>query len=54
MCSTTVAEIARTSTDDLGARTTTIVEDSYLYRFLNMNDYLHYERRESDYFPRRN
>ena len=33
---TIIAEIARTSTDDLGTCTTTVVEDSYLYRFPNM------------------
>ena len=38
-CTTIIAEIARTSTDDLGVCTMTVVEDPYLYRFPNMNDY---------------
>ena len=28
----------------------TVVEDPYLYRFPNMNDYLHYKRPENVYF----
>ncbi|XP_048544922.1 uncharacterized protein LOC125523903 [Triticum urartu] len=50
-CTSTVAEIARTSTDDLEACTTIIVGDPYLYRFQNMNDYFHYDRPENVYFP---
>ena len=40
---TTIAEIARTSTDDLGVCTMTVAKDPYLYRFPNTNVY----------FPRR-
>ena len=36
-CTTTIAEIARTSTDDLGVCTMTVVEDPYLYHFPNTN-----------------
>ena len=43
MWTTTVAKIARPSTDDLGMCMMTVVEDPYLYHFPNMNDYLHYK-----------
>ena len=49
-CTITVAEIVRTSNDALSVCTTTVVEDPYLYRFPNMNDYFHYERSVNVYF----